>query len=242
MTLEEPLIYALIAVVALGAIVLFRKLYPASKASSREMRSLSEKYSRYLVIVDAFSIIGVFLLAGAYSLALSFLKPMLVSLPPSTIFSSLPTTQILVGAFLLAIATAGDAVRISTSALVGRNFWRYYSSLAGFDSSKAYKWIKIVFFLAAAIVLFDGLQHFVAVTDEGVQYYDLFRLEKASYGWSDFSAIERVHAGETAEYFIFRFSDGRKIDTQNEAWNAGEEKRVAEFVSLKTGLALIPVS
>lgn len=240
MPLEETFVYALVVVAAFGAIALFRRLYPAPKASSREMVSLNKKYSRYIVVVDAFSVIGVFLLAGAYFLVLSFLKPMLLSLPPSTVFSSLPTTQILVGALLLAIATAGDAIRISTSALVGSNFWRYYSSLAGFDTSKAYAWIKIVFLVAAALLLFDGMQHFVAVTDDGVNYYDLLRLGSASYGWSNFSAIERMHAGEANEYYIFRFSDGRKLDTQNEAWNAEEEKRVAEFVSMKTSLALTP--
>src|SRR3989338_345765 len=177
MELGEILAYALVVAVSLAALRLLRSTMPVARLSPALRKKLSAKYSRFVFWVDAGSVVLVFALSAIYFVFFSLFKSLLLPAPAAAVFYSAPTAELFTAAFTLAIATAGDAARSAVFLTLGGDFWRYYAAeRAWFDTQKAYSPIKIFFLLLTIPFLVDGMQHHVAITGRGIEYYDLFSL------------------------------------------------------------------
>src|SRR3989344_4585295 len=216
--LQDALAYAFVIAVVAAFLAWARNAFPARKPNEAVLKKFGGK-SKLAFWVDAAAIPTVFVLCAVYYLALVAVKT----------------------AFFFAIVAAGAVMRFAASAAFGKGFWEFYSSVhAGFDTMKAYLLVSVVLLLLCIPFLFDGLLHRVSITDSGVDYYDSFSFSTRHYSWNEFASLEARGLGTPEGYFIIRFNDGKRIDTQNEAWDAAEEESAAGFVSLKTGLPLKP--
>lgn len=237
MQFADVLAYAFIAAAALIALSLLRSAIPTARLSPALRRKLSEKYSRFVNWVDLSSIVAVFVLSALYFLFFSSVKALLFPAPSGVLFYSAPVSELFFASFLLAIATAGGVCRKAASLYLGKDFWKYYDSeRAGFDTRKAYFWIKVVFLVASLPFLVDGLQHRVTVTNAGVEYYDFFSLSTRSYDWSEIVSVENHGLEQQQGYFVLRFVDGKRLDSQNEAWNPAGQQQIASFIRSKASL------
>jgi len=241
LTLQDALAYALVIAVVAAFLVWARSAFPAPKPNAAMLKKFGGKKSKLAFWVDAAAIPVVFVLCAVYYLALGAVKTALFPKPPDAVYYSIPPAELFVPAFFIAIVSAGPIMRFAVSAAIGRGFWDFYSSVhAGFDTMKAYRLVSVVLLLLCIPFLFDGLLHRVAITDSGVDYYDSFSFSTRHYSWTEFASLEARGLGTPEGYFVMRFSDGKRFDTQNEAWGADEEESAARFVSLKTGLPLKP--
>ena len=238
--LQDALAYAFVIAVVAAFLAWARNAFPARKPNEAVLKKFGGK-SKLAFWVDAAAIPTVFVLCAVYYLALVAVKTALFPKPPGAVYYSIPSAELFVPAFFFAIVSAGAVMRFAASAAFGKGFWEFYSSVhAGFDTMKAYRLVSVVLLLLCIPFLFDGLLHRVSITDSGVDYYDSFSFSTVHYSWNEFTSLEARGMGTPEGYFIIRFNDGGRIDTQNEAWGADEEESAAGFVSLKTGLPLKP--